>query len=284
MKIKFVSLVVFISLVALSFAGCSSKSDKKIAEKFITPSSSKATSSQTIAEATTEKPTDKEISSQLMEELATMVSTEPQNDDNDTSFTPVHNCVSTEREQTFTLDYSNEAFKYRIPRINLSSADASRVNSEIKEKYTKEFDSINNNNGSSSDTNCFGIDYSYYTADNILSVIVEARYTGSCVYHQVYNFDISTGEQLDNYQLLEKLGKSFSDIKDNLKDAIREDYDKNYGSIATEYTQNLERTLSDSNINDVKLFINGSNDLRAICREYSSVGADSYEHKVSINL
>lgn len=282
MKIKFIGIAVFVSLIVLSFTGCNSEAEKKTPEKFVTSSSSKAVSRQDATDGYTEKPI-ANIPSQTIEEFATIVSTNPQNGD-DTTITNVYGCVSTEKEEKAFSKEANDYVTYKIPRINLSSFDASRVNDEIKEKYNEQFESISDDY--KTDTDCLGIDYSYYTTQDIVSVVIKAQYKDNCVYHQVYNFDMSTGEQMDNYNLLGKLGKSFSDIKDTLKQAISDDYDKNYNSIglASSYTKNLEKTLSDSNIDDVKLFIDENNELCAICKEYSDVGAGSYEHKVIISL
>lgn len=284
MKSKSIFVIALLSVVFLTSCGTSSK--PKQPEKFVTSSSSTPESKTSETEATTEisnKESTSEISTSSiskLEETATMVSTQPNNDDID--FIDVNNCVSTEREESFTPNSSNDVIKYRIPRINLSSSDASRVNSEIREAYEKDFDNIHNSDDPA--MYCYGIDYSYYTSNGVLSVVIGAHYYSNSVYHKVYNFDLSTGAQLDNNQLLDKLGKSFSDIKDNLKNAIREDYDNNYALTGPKntYTQSLEQTLADSNLDNVKLFIGENSSLCAVCVEFVEVSAGEFEHIVYV--
>lgn len=150
-------------------------------------------------------------------------------------------------------------YKYEIPQINLESKEIEKINKEILQKYEDIIDEINEEQ--IIDFGCEGLSYEYYENDGILSlVMVNPTESGGYFECETYNIEISTGEEIDNKELLEKI-----DI-DEAKFG-----NKILKSISTTNLYNADESTSE----DLKTFIKEQESKTT--NKYKNISADKVE-------
>ena len=198
-----------------------------------------------------------------------------------------------------TKDGNNRSISYKIPKININSSDATKINNEIDEKITSEAKRIVSeiNNGSS--PWIYKIFYNYYINDNILSIIIESDYDANdAKAYFVYNIDKNTGKCINNEEIINKKGLTKKQFEEKLINAVRNEFVSGYGDIndwgatqgATEneskkiYQEQYNKTISGSNCNaDTQMiYLDANGKINVIAKIYSLAGADYYYHIVNI--
>ncbi len=199
-----------------------------------------------------------------------------------------------------TKDGNNTSVSYRIPKININSSDATKINNEIDEKITSEakklVSEINNGSGSW----VYKIFYNYYINDNILSIIIESDYDANdAKAYFVYNIDINTGKIINNEEIIRKKGMTKKQFEEKLINAVRNEFVSGYGDIndwgATQgtteneskkiYQEQYNKTISGSNCNaDIQMmYLDESGKINVVAKIYSLAGADYYYHIVNLD-
>ena len=151
------------------------------------------------------------------------------------------------------MSTENGYYSLHVPKINLDSADAQRVNQEIMDDFGA-------------------------TAQE-----TQKYFEGDYVYHMVYNFDYATGSQLSFEDLLAAAGFTEERFHTTLREAaeakFREIWPKEAETQFPDvYAQMLEWTISDENIlNCRKVFRSEAGDLMVILEIGSIAGAMAYE-------
>lgn len=198
-----------------------------------------------------------------------------------------------------TKDGNNISVSYKIPKININSSYATKINNEINEKITSEAKKIISeiNNGMSSWI--YNIFYKYYINDNILSVIIESDYDANDIKaYFVYNIDINTGKNISNEEIINKKGMTKKQFEDRLTNAVKDEFVNGYGAIndwlntqdAAEneskalYQEQYNRTISASNCNSdtQMMYLDKNGEINVVAKIYSLAGADAYYHIVII--
>lgn len=198
------------------------------------------------------------------------------------------------------VDYSNfvtdaycEEFggrKFNIPKINLSSDAVANINAEI---WTKLYDGTVveilkwwNQEHSEGDEY---ITYNWYVNYNILSLVVES-YPMDWVWwnYYVYNISVSTGDKISNNEIISMAGLSQEEYLDIVRQALgsayfqdKESYIEREGYDNFFRTQ-LEKTLSESNIQSCVPYFNENGQLCIIGAVYSLIEADFYYHEINL--
>lgn len=153
---------------------------------------------------------------------------------------------------------------YTIPEIKLDSRDARTANADINGLYGPIFDI-----GDEVDSSyyCTSISYDAYVANEMLSVVVTAEYNGSTDYYSVYTFDLRDNSLMSNNDIIEKLDMNKDEVNEKLKKAAEAAFkDKFEESFAddVDYEDCFEKTMSEDNLKDAKLYIGEEGALKAL--------------------
>lgn len=181
---------------------------------------------------------------------------------------------------------------YRIPRVILSGSYVEEINSEI---YSTLYPIIQD---AVKEINEYGYPYAsdeitYYGAVNgdVLSLVIKnlsyPRGSGGSVY-MVYNISISTGDCISKNELLSIAGVSQDEYHDILWQALgstyyegKESYIEQMGDAEFFYKQ-LEKTISEENIQKCVPYLNEQGQLCIIGAIYSVAAADYYYHDINL--
>ena len=128
----------------------------------------------------------------------------------------------------YSYEYENEEgkFKYKIPKINLSGDNFSKINDEIYKIYSSDngYDDIetyvkNVENGEYPIV--YEIDYSWGVKDDVLSIVIEHRISNNgLTSYDVYNLDINDGSEISNSQVVALSGFSADEYDEKTKQAV----------------------------------------------------------------
>ena len=173
---------------------------------------------------------------------------------------------------------------YKIPRIDIDSEDADAANAEINENYLRDFANANNEVASHNSLTCDSLDYESYQDGALLSVLIRRVYFSHAVDYSVYNFNVKTGDRLDNQALCKALNKDFEATMTKLSSLLKSDYVGKYGNASQmkNYSENLEKTMSDDNVNASLLYLDSKGRLNAVCRDYASVGSGEFSVVIAL--
>ena len=137
-----------------------------------------------------------------------------------------------EVEYSFGMQYLN---KLKVPYININSSYAKVANATLEKLYldnAKTFD-LCAEEAKGTEPSCSQIlTYKTYTYDNILSVVVidglQATSTIALNYH-IYNFDLTTGDEIKYYDIMNKLNYNRADVEEQMKTLLKNKMDSLYG-------------------------------------------------------
>lgn len=206
--------------------------------------------------------------------------------------------VSTFYHKVLTDEERNEEYTYDIPKINLESDDAKKVNTEIYNEYVNECIQEEKNLQEGLGIVCMAIDYKYYINSNILSLVVRWQsIAAGAESFNVYNIDVETGENISNEEIIAKNGLTQEQVVSKLKELYKEacyennmaNKDKNdeYYSNALEFYNNevLPYTLSDENCNiNVPMFLDENGKINVVAYIGSMAGAGGYYHILNTGM
>lgn len=187
--------------------------------------------------------------------------------------------VADARRETYV--FSSGSHTYVIPEILINSNDAQTVNREILNKNTPHFDEMDQLSAGGTfagNPTVMDIEYEAYLVDGILSVCI-ARHMSMSSEYDVYNFEVSTGECLDNETFCAEVGKNYADIKDQVKAEIEKYYEQYNSNSDASYQswkqENLNYSLSDENLAFVKVYYEGE-EVKVTYRVKGMAGASYY--------
>ena len=183
-------------------------------------------------------------------------------------------------------------YEYAIPKIELSSNDASEVNQKILNDYGKEIEYELENIKKGFDSFVYKIDYSYSVNSSILSVKISEIENGNYSTYSTFNFDISSGKLLTSSELLSKYDYTEADIILCIQKDINNRYDE-YGSkyeeqrrIALKQNEKLaDKHFEDSFVlvdNNV-FYIDENNNMHNIYYAKSVAGAEGYYYDITLS-
>ena len=109
------------------------------------------------------------------------------------------------REESFSYTDKNKntvSVVYRIPALTFDTPDAEKINNEIANEYNEAFSAAFEATSAKKSPEYSGIDYSAYVNDDIVSLVITEESSGHRLSYRVYNYNKSTGKQLDKEVLL----------------------------------------------------------------------------------
>ena len=173
---------------------------------------------------------------------------------------------------------------FRIPKINIDSDDARKINDEIDEmvKNAQQFVEDYNKDNIEGEGPSY-IDYHYYINNDILSVVIEYSSGYDYMEFKVYNINIKTGKKYTNEDILKVKNISIDKFEERLSNTFGEQLKEEYKDIENEelkeqYKEIYSKTISKENcsINNNQIFLDNDNEISVVAKEYSIAGAGRY--------
>lgn len=193
---------------------------------------------------------------------------------------PISDYVDTLREVIYenTTYIPAKKMTYRVPVILIDSEDAREVNDEILEKYGDTMDKAEARDTSLAKT---FLDYDVYLTGPILSVVInEELGSGHSWVYSVYNFDVTTGQSLNNRALCRKVGTDWDTVKSTLSSALKYYYVNTWPQY--ENTPSMYSTLSSENLETARLFVGSTRKIRALCTCYIPAGSGDLQRFIDV--
>lgn len=172
---------------------------------------------------------------------------------------------------------------YTVPELKLQSSDAAEINSEIQRSCMKLVDESveSSNNGTS--LICLGIEYDAWMNNNDLTLLITMDNDWGLISYLVYTVDVVTGEELDNDDIAEMMNIDDDELEEQIQDTMLDYYVNQYsGNSSDFYYQQLEKTISEDNVDEAEAYINKDGEIYIHCNIFSIAGAEEYEHLIPL--
>lgn len=187
-------------------------------------------------------------------------------------------------------DNVNNSFQisYHVPKINIDSDEADKVNSEI---YANCMGNINEELSTMED-GCspvlVDVSYSTYVYGDVLSIVIEQRLDwDDYIAYQVYNVDIHTGKQLRNSELLGLVNIDQDTFINTARSCVYDRFKgevQNYKNHVEEVLSLYKDTVNSDNIEiNMPVFLDNDGNINIIATIYSVAG-DGYEYIINTSL
>ena len=185
-----------------------------------------------------------------------------------------------------TDPFDSNVCYYHIPKINLADGIADEINQIMLDDgeafMADAYDSID------MDVSIISSGYNYVWGykDNIVSVVTGKFYNTPGLGYTVYNLSMDTGEILDNADLREFYNFSEEELTELIISKAGDKFEEKYADIKEQvgdfYNMQYEKTVTEENANDIKLYINEDGDLCCVATIYSLAGAEAYQHLLNL--
>lgn len=212
----------------------------------------------------------------------------------------VYAYVDDENTWTHTFSYNGrevsneESYSFKIPQINIDSADAEKINERIRNDYGKDYEKqkeyIDQND---SVAGLFKIEYAYHINGDVLSVVMESFLEGDNRERSAYNINIKTGEEVTNLDLLKQKGLNESEFPSMLSNLLADLYKDMYtpssdqlyyANTAELYNRQYNKTIDLSNCGvDNYMYLNVKGHLCVIVTRYNIAGGESTKVIIDID-
>lgn len=193
-----------------------------------------------------------------------------------------------ETYNSYTDDLGNVYnVSYTIPGLKLSTDDALEAAQEFQTSCLTHLEEVHEAMDDRCSLICIGISYQAWIFEDTLTLAVQEDTDWGFSTYFVYTFRLSDGELLEKDEMAERFGIS----EDALDEALRETLDRTYKNLYSGfdtsdefYRTQLEKTVSDENLDDVRLYLSQDGELTALAWIYSLAGADAYQYHVTVEL
>lgn len=186
----------------------------------------------------------------------------------DESSTPnaqyVHDYVQTQMSVS-GRDAKENSYSFRLPRINLSGLEASRINTTITKEFVEPLQKSMEDYQSGEECPDYSdINYQVYLNESVLSLVLTCteRVSGKTEY-RVYNLNVETGESVQDDAFCQVMNWGPMRLEQEVKETaaqqakiiLREYYGEETTDEALEETYGYQRTMADTNLERVKLYM-----------------------------
>lgn len=186
-------------------------------------------------------------------------------------------------------EYMDAGYSYKIPQINIDSADAEKINQKIKDKYLTQYNEAveyrNENNGETGIW--YRIEYAYHINGDVVSIIIDSKGESEGKDRSSYNINMKTGKEVTNTELLKIKGITEEEFPSKLSNILTETLRDMYtGNIepAEFMTAQYKRTTSLENCSiDNDMYLNVNGDLCVIVNRYNIAGGESTKIIIDID-
>lgn len=176
---------------------------------------------------------------------------------------------------------------YSIPDLLLTSEDAQEVEKEYQSYCLKRLEAAQEAIKNESSLVCIGISYEAWIYEDTLTLMIQDISDWGFSTYFAYTFRISDGELLEDDEMALRFDITEDALESAVRNALNEQYKNLYGSGSTSneyYQTQLDKTLSEENIDDVSYYLSQEGDLMVLATIYSLAGADAYQYPVPITL
>lgn len=167
----------------------------------------------------------------------------------------------------------------RIPAIQCSGADATRLNQEV---FTALYPAVNDEKDAMIGGYSLGIcsvDYVVYINELLISIVCETDTDWGFESYYIINFDASAKSEVTREQLLARFGLTeelFLELAVQVMEQQFQQYPVDHDQM---YWDRHDKSVAKENFtSDCQLFVNDSGQLCMIVKLYSFAGADYYYH------
>ena len=190
--------------------------------------------------------------------------------------------VKAGREQSFfCTDKSKNtvSYLYSIPSLTDKTDGARAINADISAKYDGLFTKAQEVTAQNKPPEPENISYRAYINDDIVTLIITGEGQGHNLTYTVYNYNKSTGKQLDNAALLQYLQRDYDKTFDALSKALEADYVAKFkpDKFPDDYYYQLDLTVGAEGVRQSQLFLNSEAELYAVCTEHAGVGSGTFQ-------
>lgn len=186
----------------------------------------------------------------------------------DASSTPnaqsVHDYVQTQMNVS-GRDAQENPYSFRLPRVNLTGLEASRINTTITKEFVEPLqESMEDYQSGEECPDYSDINYQVYLNEKVLSLVLSCteRISGKTEY-RVYNLDVETGEAVQEDVFCKTLSWGETRLEQELKKrteqqaktVLREYYGEETTDEFLEESYGYQRTMADTNFEQAKLYL-----------------------------
>ena len=169
-------------------------------------------------------------------------------------------------------------YSYHVPQIHADSADAEEINAQLREQFGKQAEWAMKDISSGTSITVYNITWSSYWNGSQLFLLVSALYPNDMIDYAVAGYDFEKDCRITNEMLLEQLGIPKEDYLLNLREKAGLAFESEFPALrqTSFYYDMLHRTISDENLENAMLYLDGGGTLIAVVKIYSGVGAGWY--------
>ena len=95
-------------------------------------------------------------------------------------------------------------FSISLPLLEPFCEGAKAINEEIKSIYQPIIDDVKQNILYQTSSRYWKVSYTTYVGDDVLSIVISECTMSDNVFYQVFNLDLATGQQLDQYEMIRR--------------------------------------------------------------------------------
>ena len=137
-------------------------------------------------------------------------------------------------------------FSISLPLLEPFCEGAKAINEEIKSIYQPIIDDVKQNILYQTSSRYWKVSYTTYVGDDVLSIVISEHTMSDSVFYQVFNLDLSTGQQLDQYEMIRRYtGMSYPEFLLRANFTVANHLRKEYPMESEEVTNWLSRIETD---------------------------------------
>lgn len=166
-------------------------------------------------------------------------------------------------------------FSIALPLLEPFCEGAEAINAEIKSIYQPIIDEVKQNTLYQTSSRYWKVSYETYLSSDVLSIVISEHTMSDSVFYQVFNLDLSTGQQLDQYEMIRRYtGMSYPEFLLRANYTVANHLRKEYPMESEEVTNWLSSLETDAQILDGhKLFLNDEGTLILLNGKVRSMAA-----------
>ena len=165
-----------------------------------------------------------------------------------------------QKEGNFTSRWGDTVYyDYHIPQILADGPGAEEINQDIRCQLNSIVENSMNDMEIGETPIYQSILWNAYLNKDILSLVIQAEVTYFTTEYFIYNYDIESGEVVDNYELLKRSRITEKDFQDAVRRAAAQIFDQAHRMIGREYIMDVltmrASVLADSSLDMDKLSV-----------------------------
>ncbi len=158
------------------------------------------------------------------------------------------------------VERNKELVIYRIPEVNISTADTTEANATIYNEFKDNY--YYHNDERTGELHGFIVDYGYCISDTFVSILVnfsaiDYDYFGC----KVYNISIKDGSIVSGEEFLKGIGKDIDEFFDDVRETYSNWWEKNYYYLGSDYSYMNENNISNASFENVEPYLSSDGHL-----------------------